>query len=240
LRGYPDQAVGRCLEGIELARRLEDPFSLAYAQCFCAMVYAGRGDWDLCHQQGEQAMSLSKQHGFPLWLALGSQLCGLARVYQGAVDAGLQQLGEAVKSFEATGTRIGIPFRAALEAKAHLHAGKAERGLEVVADALEHVTHTGEANHSGELWRLRGELALVGDSTDTREAESYIRRALEITRAQGERSNELRAASSLVEHWPTPESMAALREVYECFEEGLETSDLVHARKLLAATREPT
>ena len=84
--------------------------------------------------------------------------------------------------------------------------------------------------------RLRGELLLL-DGKSAREAEELFRTALRIAGAQGAKSWELRAASSLARLMLTQgrhdEARGLIEPVYNFFTEGLGTGDLLEAKALL-------
>jgi tetratricopeptide (TPR) repeat protein len=117
-------------------------------------------------------------------------------------------------------------------------AGHADRALRELDDALAFVELSDERAWSSELHRLRGDLL---KDTDPAEAERAITRALEISRQQGARSFELRAALSLAKlDRGATKSRAALEElrrVYSSFTEGSGTADLVEAKALLERGR---
>jgi predicted ATPase len=83
--------------------------------------------------------------------------------------------------------------------------------------------------------RLRGELLLARGRPD--EAEPRFRRAIDVAKARGERSLELRAATSLARllasRGKRSEARRLLREIYGWFAEGFDTADLQRARALL-------
>jgi predicted ATPase len=107
-------------------------------------------------------------------------------------------------------------------------------------EALVFVERTDERAWSSELHRLRGELLRGSDEAETERA---IKRALEISRMQGAKSFELRAAMSLAKLYRgTRKSRAAREDIRRClgsFTEGFGTGDLVEARALLDAGRRP-
>jgi len=117
-------------------------------------------------------------------------------------------------------------------------AGYHDRALRELDDALAFVERTDERAWSSELHRLRGELLRESDKA---EAERAIERALEISREQGAKSFELRAALSLAKlNRGTRKNRAALEELrrgYASFTEGFGTGDLVEAKGLLGASQ---
>ena len=87
-----------------------------------------------------------------------------------------------------------------------------------------------------ELYRIRGELLLTGIGKDV-EAEACLRRARLISRIQGARSLELRAAMSLARLYSLQhqgdKAYRILVSIVEQFTEGFETLDLRQAQQLL-------
>src|SRR5439155_4336278 len=69
LRGYPDEALMRSRQALELAQDLSHPFSLALAHCYAAMLQQFRREPRLVQQQAEAAMSLCTEQGFTYYLA---------------------------------------------------------------------------------------------------------------------------------------------------------------------------
>jgi predicted ATPase len=124
-----------------------------------------------------------------------------------------------------------------LVAEAYGGAGQPDRGLDVLAGALKAVEAGAERHYESEVHRLRGELLLaVGRGAE--DAEACFRRAVASAQAIGERSFELRAATSLArrlaDRGAPVEARAALAPVLGAFTEGYDTRDLRAARALLA------
>ena len=90
-----------------------------------------------------------------------------------------------------------------------------------------------------EVCRLRGVLRLRQPGTPQEEAETWLRRALDIAHRQEAKSLELRAAMSLSRLWQQQgkraEAYEILAPIYGWFTEGFDTADLQEARALLEA-----
>ncbi|MGB5736770.1 MAG: hypothetical protein WBM40_20255 [Thiohalocapsa sp.] len=101
------------------------------------------------------------------------------------------------------------------------------------------VARNGEHHWEAELFRLNGDLLLAQARPDVAAAERAYRRAVDLARAQGARSLELRAALSLarlqVTQGDEAGARAQLQDIYDWFTEGFETADLIAAEALLAA-----
>ena len=94
-----------------------------------------------------------------------------------------------------------------------------------------------ELNLQAEFYRLKGELTLLKDPQSEREAESYLRQAIDIARRQAARLFELRATTSLArllaKQGRRDEARAVMAEIYRWFTEGFDTADLKEAASLL-------
>jgi predicted ATPase len=96
---------------------------------------------------------------------------------------------------------------------------------------------TGETIFEAEVNRIAGEIALRSPTPDQAKAETYLQRALRVSRGQQAKSWELRAAMSLARLWRDQGKVQQAREllapVYGCFTEGFDTRDLKEAKALL-------
>jgi predicted ATPase len=133
---------------------------------------------------------------------------------------------------------VGVPYQLALLAEAHARAGQAEEGLRALDEALAITERTHEGLVEAEIHRLKGDLLLMRELPDEREAESCFRQAVEIARRQKAKSFELRAVMSLGRLWQRQgkhaEAREMLAEIYGWFTEGFDTADLSEARALLS------
>jgi predicted ATPase len=88
-----------------------------------------------------------------------------------------------------------------------------------------------------EVCRLWGVLLLRQPGTSQAEAETWLQRALDVTRRQEAKSLELRAAMSLARLWQQQGKRDAahdlLAPIYGWFTEGFDTADLQEAKALL-------
>jgi predicted ATPase len=146
---------------------------------------------------------------------------------------------EAVEALRSTGLRTGWPYYLALVVGACGALGHLDEALRLQAEAIEVGCETGEHCWDAELWRLRGELLGQYGTTREPEAGACFRRAIEVARAQGARSWELRAATSLARllrvRGEPRQGCELLTDCYSAFTEGFDTPDLQDARTLLTS-----
>jgi predicted ATPase/class 3 adenylate cyclase/ribosomal protein L40E len=241
--GYPDRALNKSHEALNLARELSHPYSLANTLACSALLHQIRREAQLTQGRAEAAVTLSIEQGFPFWLAWGTILQGWALAEQGQREEGVAQIRQGLTAYRAIGGEMMRSQFLALLAEGHGNMGQADEGLIVLAEALASVDKTGERRWEAELYRLRGELTLLQQQTPTpstqaaADAEGYFHKAIGIARKQRAKSLELRARTSLARLWQRhgkrTESHKLLSEVYGWFTEGFDTADLKDARALL-------
>jgi len=122
-------------------------------------------------------------------------------------------------------------------ATAQGRAGQFDEGLCTLEESFSFLERTGQSYYEAELHRLKGELLLGQDASNTGDAEKSFRKAIEISRAQHAKSWELRAATSLARLLAKgsgrDEACALLAEIYRWFTEGFDTADLKDAKAVL-------
>jgi predicted ATPase len=121
-------------------------------------------------------------------------------------------------------------------ATAYGQVGQAEPGLRIVAEVEDLIGKNREHMWEGEVTRIKGELMRV-QGRSASEIEACLARAMEITRAQGAKSLELRAARSLARLWcdrgRRRDACALLAPLFSWFTEGFESADLKATKALL-------
>jgi predicted ATPase len=237
LQGYPDQALQRSQELLQLARALEQPLGLAMALSCTSWLHYFRAETPVMYEQATALQALGHEQGFPLYAARGLIMEGWVLVEQGHTAAGIAQMHEGLRAYRATGARMEQTHGLALLAEAYRRDGQTAAGLAVLADALEAVRTTGEHCYEAELYRLKGELLLATSATQQTEGAACVRQALDIARHQQARFLELRATLSQARLWQRQgkpaEAHALLAPIYGWFTGGFDTADLQEAKALL-------
>lgn len=236
--GFADQAWTHAREAVDLARALDHPPTLAYAQS--AFAWGAPflvGDGAAVELAGREATDLSRDEKFSLWPLLVQVFRGWFEVVAGDTAGGLANMRMGYAAFTRSGGGILRTTMRALTAQAKHRAGDAPGALEVLSDALSDIASTHEHNYEPELHRIRGEVlasAVSGPLRSDQEAEASLRAALRLAREQRARALELRAALSLDaflrDRGRPEEGRALLQRSYDSFTEGWETPDLRAAR----------
>ena len=230
--GRPDSA----LDHAEQARALATahPYSLASAEVQLAYLYQYRGEAGTTLGWAEQALATASEHGFPIRAAQAAILGGWALAVTGAGKAGVDQLRAGLAGYLATGAELDHPYYLALLAEALATTVDPAEGLVVVEEAVRMVGTERPFYYLSELHRIRGDL-LAQDGRADQAAEAYAR-AVELAAGHGTRSAELRATlhrCRIQDRSPPAADRAHLRHLYDQFEEGFSTPDLLAAKALL-------
>jgi predicted ATPase len=227
-------------ETVTLAQRLSHPHSLAFALCAAAVLHQLRQEKHTAQEQAEAAITLSREQGFPYFLALGMIVRNCALAERDQAEESITQMRQGLAAYRATGSRWIEPYFLALLAEAYGNAGQVHEGLDVMTEALDVIGTTREFAWEAELYRIKGELLLnVKCEMRNKEwtPEDCFKKALDVARDQQAKSWELRAAMSLSRLWQQQDRQAQARqllaEVYNWFTEGFDTPDLQEAKALL-------
>jgi predicted ATPase len=234
--GYPDRARERVRDGLALAERLDDSFSLAYALVFASWVDQLQDNREGILENAKEAIRLATEKGFPYWLSIGKVMEGWGEAAGNPVHATVLSLRDRVENHRALGTNLFMPNFLALLGDAALRAGQTDACGAALDEAETFLERTGERWWNTEIHRLQGEL-LVARNSDGAKAESRFQKALALARERDAKSFELRAAMSLARLWQRRgernEGRELLAPMYDWFSEGFDTSDLKNAKALL-------
>ena len=144
-------------------------------------------------------------------------------------------LGEARRN----GVGFMLPMMDSWLADLYAKGGEIQSALSIVEGTLVDIGDVTGRSWESELHRQKAQLLLVLDPSKKREAESYLKKSIDVARGQSAKSLELRAATSLAELWRTQgrpdEARALLEPICSWFDEGFETANLRWARGVQSA-----
>jgi len=234
--GFPDQAVRRLHRATELAAASGHPESIAFAALFGAYLYHFLQDLHKTLEYSDTVLAVSKDRDIATTLAWGLTLHGWALGTIGRVDEGITELRDSLAGQRAAGSEIARPQFAWMLGDVCLRAGKYEEAAAAITDGLDTAARTGDHYWDAELFRLKGAIAVQSRGALV-DAERHFLAALDEAKARDAKSFELRAATSLARLWRAQgrhrDAEQLLRPIYEWFTEGLDTADLIAARRLL-------
>jgi len=240
--GYPDKALGYAQDGEALARRLDDPFSVAFSLVIMSFLDQARGDQEATVKKSNKAVSLAVEKGYPYWAGIGKVMQGWGETVNNPAPTVIQGFRDRIEQHRALGTDLFAPYFLTLLGDVALKANQPDAGIAAVEEAGILLNRTGERWWESETDRLRGTL-LVAQDRDSAEAEGRFEKALAVARQRDAKSFELRATVSLARLWQQQdkwrEAHQLLAPIYNWFTEGHDTVDLRTARSLLDELEAP-
>lgn len=207
LQGELDEAATHTRDGLALAHRHGESFSLAWAYYAAGVSRQLFGDWAGSETASAEAERLAEEHGFPHVLGMARVNHGWALAMQGDLEAGIPLLRDGVALVDQTGATLARPSYLGMLAAAHVLEGDRQAGIERFDEALGEIERTGERRFEAVVLIGKGNLLAGGGERGTSAraasdaAEACLRRALDVARAQGARLLELRAAVPLARRW---------------------------------------
>lgn len=236
ITGFPDSAQRRVDRGLDLAARLDHPYTHAYALFHASLLAIWRRDGDQAARHAEQLRAVAAAHDYPIWSALSLVVEGTARIGAGATDEGLAEVESGFALYGALDTPpVFWSGLLAVRAIGCLEAGRlddADRWLGEATAAL----WPGDPTEV-DLAILRGDLLLARLDPDRDAAATAFERAVTLAEERGTRMSHLEALTRLaVLRRGTPEELtthARLREALQAFTEGHDLPALLEASRLL-------
>jgi predicted ATPase len=236
--GYVDQASQLASKAVNRAEEISHPHTLVYTLCHA------RGMMDVFRRRSDDTKSyagvvtaLCSEHAFPFWAAGGQIFGGWAAINRGEVDAGVGELIRGLAAWRKTGARLWLPVFLALQAEGHFKAGHNQAALDSIDQALATSDETGERWAIAEILRVKANLLLATGRGRREEVERLLIESLEIARQQQALCWQLRTSCDLGRLWQeqgrNKEALKLLGPIYGRFTEGLQTTDLRHAKALI-------
>ncbi len=243
LQGYPAQAAARAYQAIRDGERMHHPVSLAIVLNAIA-VLLWIGDLGTAEQHLDWFIARAESQQLKPYCDLGHGLKGELAIRRGEFNAGVEILQNCLETLHAERyERLTTRFNIVL---AHGFAGCSRfvDGLTLMDETMRLVEARGDISYLPELLRLKGSILLKMPRPRIADAEDCFTQSLEMSRAHGSRTWELRTATDLAALWAdqgrSDKARALLLPVFERFTEGSDTADLKAAERVLATLSELT
>jgi class 3 adenylate cyclase/predicted ATPase len=232
--GYPDQSLSRVSEALALAQDLGHPYTVAFAHYMTSVVHLLRGDAARAFESAENSFEMSQEQRFSLYVILSRISRGRAVGDVGGFREARDEITLGIDEARRNGVGFMLPMMDSWLADMHAKAGENECALSIVERVLANIGDVTGRSWESELHRQRAQILAALNPSKVTEAESHLRKSIEVARGQSAKSLELRAATSLAELWRTQgrpdEARALLEPICRWFDEGAETADLRRAR----------
>jgi predicted ATPase len=236
LSGQPAEAEKAAESLLERGDALRhDDQSRLYALWHAGIAYVLLRNVDRVGEISSKLTELANDRQLPYWQALAYFLCGWRATHAGRAGDAVGLLEEGLRIWAQTGSRIFRPICLAFLADAYAADDKPYLAHRTFEEALRTVSETGERWAEAEIHRQFGDfLARHGPSAASI---ANYEQAIAVARAQGSRSFELRATTSLAralcDQGRHAEALDRLLNICQFFEAGCDTADLAVAKALL-------
>lgn len=238
--GHPREAIRDSEAALSLASELDHPFSLAYAQSLAASLHQFRRDPDAVLEHADAAIATAERHDFLYWSAWAKIMRGWALAALGDTAEGIAVLRDGREAYESTGARQITPYILTMLAEMHGWAGQPQLGIETLAEPHGPGNDSDVRFYEVESLRVKGELACQIKAND---GPAYFAQALDLSRRQGARMLELRAAIAAARAFGDGEARETDRQMiqtlHDTFDPGLAEPDLSEARRFLQDAEGP-
>jgi class 3 adenylate cyclase/predicted ATPase len=237
--GYPDQSLSTVSEALALAQELGQPYTIAFAHYMTSVVHLLRGDASRALESAERSFEMSQEQRFSLYVTLSRISRGRAVGDLGRLAQSRAEIELGIDESRRSGVGYMLPMMESWLAEVHAKAGENETALSIIEGALSNIGDATGRAWEAELHRQRAQILVALNPSKVSEAESCLKKSIEVARGQSAKSLELRAATSLAELWRTQgrldDARALLEPICRWFKEGAETADLRRARDAQSA-----
>jgi predicted ATPase len=239
LQGYPDQALERARQTVRDAEARDHPITLSIALTWAASLFLCTGDLQSADHHADRLISHSESHSLAPYVAVGRGFKGELAIRTGDPNHGVQSLQNALESLhEVRYELLTAAFNISL-AQGLAEIGRLVEGITLIENSIRMPEINDHPIYMPELLRVKGALLLSEARANRAEAEKCFLQSLEMSRLQGARAWELRAATDLAGLLAGERQASAaktiLRSVVTQFVEGSDTADLKAAQDRLAA-----
>ena len=235
LQGYIDQGRARLNQAILEGRRRSHAHTLCLVLRFAtwaAWLFRSPNEEQ---QYADELLSLSDEHGFPLWAAWAMVHRGSALAALGFNQDCVRLISSGLQIASTIGAVLLKPTGLIVLAEVHGRLEDWANADKLLGEASLIIENTDERTHLSDLHRVRGDLLLCRG--DPIKGERSYREAISVALGQNAKVLELRAATNLARLWSNQgkrqEARELLAPVYGWFTEGFDTLDLKEARALL-------
>jgi len=237
--GFPEQAIERANGAVDLARKLEQPYGLAYALFHAGMLHYWLRMPERVEECAIAVLEIAEEHEYQVWEAVGTCLRGAALAGMGRLEEGLALGHKGMDLYQVLNTPpVFWTLVLYLQAETYHQAGRPEQGLSLVNQIPEDLNRGSGQTLMPEFFRLKGDLLFATSPDNAAEAELWLQRALEVSRDLQADMMEIRVALSLFRFWRVQgkeeQGKQLLKDIFAKFTEGFMTVDLLEARELLS------
>jgi predicted ATPase/DNA-binding winged helix-turn-helix (wHTH) protein len=238
LQGHPARAVECARQAVESAASMDHSLTLCIALIWATSVFLWTGDLEGAEDYVDRLISRAESHSLGPYLAVGRGFRGELSIRQGDTNSGVEGLQRCLATLHAAPYELlTTPLNISL-VRGLASLERFAESMTLIDDTIERVQANGDLVYVPELLRVKGGLLLAMPQPGAADAEVCLAESIELSRRQGARAWELRAAIDLAkpmaDRGERERARALLGPVLAPFTEGFDTADLKAAKALLA------
>jgi predicted ATPase/DNA-binding winged helix-turn-helix (wHTH) protein len=237
LRGAVDEAADTARCAVSEAEALEHPVTLCIALIYTVFVFLWSGEWPEAETIVQRLTLETEKYFLAPFSAVAMGLRGELAIRRGEAPAAIPVLVSSLQTMRRERHEVFASAFVSGLAEAMAMAGRLGEALATIEEGISEVEGRGGSYHLPEMWRLKGDILLSRDSSNTAEAEECFLRSLDLARRQGALSWELRTATAMARLRASQGRVGEAREelaaTFGRFAQGKETVDLRAAGSLL-------
>jgi predicted ATPase len=232
--GHLERADIRAARGVEVARHLDHPYSIAFALFHAALFDVWSGRIAPVQARADELLVLAREHHWAIWEALAIVLDGLVEVASGSHDDGLATIERGIGMYEsASAPPVFWPLLLNIRAKAFLIAGRPAESERMADEALtvlpdDNAMYIGSAVGKGSALAAQGQID---------EAVVWFESALDLARSLDLPTPRLLALVNILEVRPSEVRFTELGDVLSSFAEVTSNPLLDQAAAMVADVR---
>ncbi|KYG22305.1 transcriptional regulator [Bradyrhizobium sp. AT1] len=237
LQGRPADAQQLARQTVTEAAQMDHPITLCIALIWAVAIELWSGDLDGAEEDIDRFIAHANSRSMGPYLAVGRGVKGELAIRRGDAAGGVETIATCLRELHDAGYELlTTTFNIAL-VQGLLALGQFEQSTHLIDDAIRLVERSGDHLYRPELLRMRGKVLLNQPAPRMQDAEACLMQALDLSRAQGAKAWELRAAVDLAalisERGRREEAKGLLQSSLEGFAEGSDTADIRAADALL-------
>ena len=194
--GLPDSALALVDTGLSSARRIGQPFGLAMALFWAAVLRLWRGERDEANAHRIELHAVTSEHKISYLSASAIVLDGERLIAHNDFEQGVELVLSGLALFRQQRGGLGWPWAMSLIADGYRRSGRFHEALNAVEAALSAARRNDERHWESELHRLRGVVILEAEGPNAKVTRAFSR-SLAVARAQHAASLEIRALRSV-------------------------------------------
>jgi class 3 adenylate cyclase/predicted ATPase len=184
-------------QSLAKARALNQPFDLVFVLYYTSLYCALREDFAAAGDLSEEILTISRTHGFRLFILCGQLIRALVTASRGNLAEAITMLEVTLTEFSAMGVRYLICYYAGQLAGFYASVGRMELACTTIDAAISQAIDNDDLTFLSTLHRIRAEIIAKNPNPEWSLVERELNQAILVARSQGAATLEAEASARL-------------------------------------------